>query len=178
MSRKQRKHSRGKRGEAFLQIVRGVDRARILCVPLDVSKYFHMVMMHNAYGEILTSSFEIDIFRSGFEHLCRTIDETAARLGAEVVLIGMEPTGHYFENIARHLHARYAHVYLVNSLAVKEIRGQKLMHREKTDEEMRPPSAICCAEGRALPIGPARVSTWKCSTWIGCASPNSRCARR
>jgi transposase len=135
MSRKQRKHIRGKRGESFLQIVRDVDRARILCVSLDISKYFHVVMMHNAYGEIVTPSFEIDIFHSGFEHLCRTIDETAARLEAEVVLIGMEPTGHYFENIARHLHARYAHVYLVNSLAVKENRGQKLMHREKTDEE-------------------------------------------
>jgi len=97
MSRKQRKHIRGKRGERFLQIVRGIDRARILCVSLDISKYFHLVMMHNAYGEIVTPSFEIDIFRSGFEHLCQVIDETAARIGAEVVLIGMEPTGHYFE---------------------------------------------------------------------------------
>jgi hypothetical protein len=78
MSRKQRKHLRGKRGEAFLRIVRGVDRARILCVSLDISKYFHVVMMHNAYGEIVIASFEIDIFRSGFEHLCRVIDETAA----------------------------------------------------------------------------------------------------
>ena len=45
MSRKQRKHIRGKRGEAFLQIVRGIDRACILCVSLDISKYFHLVMM-------------------------------------------------------------------------------------------------------------------------------------
>jgi transposase len=135
MSRKQRKHIRGKRGEAFLQIVRGIDRARILCVSLDISKYFHVVMMHNAYGEIVTPSFEIDIFRSGFEHLCHVIDKTAVGIEAQVVLIGMEPTGHYFENIARHLHARYEHVYLINSLAVKENRRQKLMHYEKTDEE-------------------------------------------
>jgi len=134
MSRKQCKHIRGKRGEKFLQIVRGIDRARILCVSLDISKYFHLVMMHNAYGEIVTPSFEIDIFRSGFEHLCHVIDETAARIGAEVVLIGLEPTGHYFENIARHLHARYEHVYLINSLAVKENRAQKMMHYQKTDE--------------------------------------------
>jgi hypothetical protein len=33
MSRKQRKHIRGKRGEAFLQIIRGVDRAWILIPP-------------------------------------------------------------------------------------------------------------------------------------------------
>lgn len=156
MSRKQRKHIRGKRGEAFLQIVRGVDRDRILCVSLDISKYFHVVMMHNAYGEIVTSSFEIDIFRSGFEHVCHLIDETAARIGAEVVLIGMEPTGHYFENIARHLHARYPHVYLINSLAVKENRSQKLMHREKTDEEDVAAIGDLLCRGEGTPYRPAQ----------------------
>jgi len=134
MSRKQRKHIRGRRGEAFLQIVRGIDRAHILCVSLDVSKYFHLVMMHNAYGEIVLPSFEINIFRAGFEHLCQAIDETAERIAAQVTLIGLEPTGHYFENLARHLHARYRHVYLINSLAVKENRAQQMMHYEKTDE--------------------------------------------
>jgi transposase len=154
MSRKQRKHIRGKRGEAFLQIVRGVDRARILCVSLDVSKYFHLVMMHNAYGEIVTPSFEIDIFRSGFEHLCHAIDETAARIGAEVMLIGMEPTGHYFENIARHLQARYEHVYLINSLATKENRAQKMMHREKTDEEDAASVGDLLCRGEGTPYQP------------------------
>ena len=153
MSRKQRQHIRGKRGEEFLQIVRGIDRARILCVSLDVSKYFHLVMMHNAYGEVVMPSFEIDIFRSGFEHLCQVIDETA-RSGAEVVLIGMEPTGHYFENIARHLHARYEHVYLINSLAVKENRAQKMMHYQKTDEEDAAAIGDLLCRGEGTPYRP------------------------
>jgi transposase len=156
MSRKQRKHIRGKRGEAFLQIVRGIDRARILCVSLDISKYLHMVMMHNAYGEIVTPSFEIDIFRSGFEHLCRVIDETATGMAAEVVLIGMEPTGHYFENIARHLHARYKHVYLINSLAVKENRRQKLMHYQKTDQEDAAAIGDLLCRGEGTPYRPTQ----------------------
>jgi transposase len=156
MSRKQRKHIRGKRGEAFLQMVRGVDRARILCVSLDVSKYFHLVTMHNAYGEIVSPSFEIDIFRSGFEHLCQAIDETAARIGAEVVLIGMEPTGHYFENIARHLRARYEHVYLINSLAVKENRAQKMMHYQKTDEEDAAAIGDLLCRGEGTPYRPIK----------------------
>jgi len=154
MSRKQRKHIQGKRGEAFLQIVRGIDRAHILCVSLDISKYFHLVMMHNAYGEIVTPSFEIDIFRSGFEHLCQVIDETSARIGAEVVLIGMEPTGHYFENIARHLHARYEYVYLINSLAVKENRAQKMMHYQKTDEEDAATIGDLLCRGEGTPYRP------------------------
>lgn len=156
MSRKRRKHIRGKRGEAFLRIVRGIDRARILCVSLDVSKYFHVVMMHDAYGEIVTPSFEIDIFRSGFEHLCQVIDETAVRIGAQVVLIGMEPTGHYFENIARHLRARYEHVYLINSLAVKENRKQQMMHFEKTDEQDAAAIGDLLNRGEGTPYRPVR----------------------
>jgi transposase len=156
MSRKRRQHIRGKRGQAFLQIVRGIDRARILCVSLDISKYFHLVMMHNAYGEIVTPCFEIDIFRSGFEHLCQVIDETAVRIAAQVVLIGLEPTSHYFENIARHLHARYPHVYLINSLAVKENRAQKLMHYEKTDEEDAAAIGDLLCRGEGTPYRPGQ----------------------
>jgi transposase len=156
MSRKRRQHIRGKRGQAFLRIVRGIDRARILCVSLDVSKYFHLVMMHNAYGEIVTPCFEIDIFRSGFAHLCQVIDEAAARLEAQVVLIGLEPTGHYFENTARHLHARYPHVYLINSLAVKENRAQKLMHYEKTDETDAAAIGDLLCRGEGTPYRPGQ----------------------
>jgi transposase len=46
----------------------------------------------------------------------------------------MEPTGHYFENLARHLRARSQPVTLINSYAVKQNRSQQMMRREKTDE--------------------------------------------
>jgi transposase len=46
----------------------------------------------------------------------------------------MEPTGHYFENLARTLLADGQPVTLVNSYAVKENRSQQMMAREKTDE--------------------------------------------
>jgi transposase len=135
MSRKHRKHLQGERGEAFLQLTRGVDPARILCVSFDISKYFHLAMIHNAYGEIVTPAFEIDIFCTGFQRLCAAIEEAKTRTRAEVILFGLEPTGHYFENLARHLRDRYGHVFLINPLAVKENRKQKLMHYHKTDEE-------------------------------------------
>jgi len=45
----------------------------------------------------------------------------------------MEPTSHYFENLARHLLQRSQPVTLVNSFAVKQNRAQQLMHRQKTD---------------------------------------------
>jgi len=134
MSRKKHTHLRGERGQAFADKLRGIPVEQILCVSLDIHKYFHVVMMHNALGEIVTPPFEIDIFQAGFERLCQAIDEAVARMKAQVVLVGMEPTGHYFENLARHLHQRPQAVTLINSFAVSRNREQQMMRREKDDE--------------------------------------------
>jgi transposase len=134
MTRKKRTHLRGERGQAFADQIRGIPLERVLCVSLDIHKYFHVVMMHNALGEIVTATFEIDIFRSGFDQLCQAIDEAVARTNAQVILVAMEPTGHYFENLARHLHQRPQPVTLINSFAVSRNRDQQMMHHEKDDE--------------------------------------------
>lgn len=134
MSRKKHTHLRGERGQAFADEIRGIPLEQILCVSLDIHKYFHVVMMHNALGEIVTMPFEIDIFQAGFDWLCRAIDEAVAQTKALVVLVGMEPTGHYFENLARHLHQRPQPVTLINSFAVSRNREQQMMRREKDDE--------------------------------------------
>ena len=52
MSRKKRTHLRGERGQAFANKIRGIPLEQILCVSLDIHKYFHVVMIHNALGEI------------------------------------------------------------------------------------------------------------------------------
>jgi len=134
MSRKKHTHLRGERGQAFADKIRGISLEQILCVSLDIHKYFHVVMIHNALGEIVTMPFEIDIFRAGFDRLCQAIDEAVARTNAQIVLVGMEPTGHYFENLARHLHQRPQPVTLINSFAVSRNREQQMMRREKDDE--------------------------------------------
>jgi transposase len=134
MSRKKHTHLRGERGQAFADKIRDIPLEQILCVSLDIHKYFHVVMLHNGLGEIVTTTFEIDIFQAGFEHLCQAIDEAVARTKALVVLVGMEPTGHYFENLARHLDQRPQPVTLINSFAVSRNREQQMMRREKDDE--------------------------------------------
>lgn len=131
---KRKKHMQGARGEVFLELVRGVPRERILAVGIDVHKYYHQVGIHNAYGEVVEPGFRMGIFKSDFDVLCEVIDRAMETSQAEVVFIGMEPTGHYFENLARHLLLRYPHVRLVNSYAVKQNRNQKMLTYEKTDE--------------------------------------------
>ncbi len=133
MSKKGNSHLRGQRGQAFADLIRGIPSEQILCVSLDISKYFHVVMMHNGLGEIVKPAFEIDFYQSGFDQLCQVIDQATDETQAQVVLIGMEPTSHYFENLARHLLQQPRPVTLINSFAVKQNRGQQMMHREKTD---------------------------------------------
>ncbi len=133
MSQKEKTHLRGERGQAFADQIRGLNLEQILCVSLDISKYFHLVMIHNALGEIVTPTFEIDIFKTGFEQLCQAVDEAIDQSQAQLVLLGMEPTGHYFENLARHLHQRPQPVTLLNSYAVSQNRQQQMMRRQKTD---------------------------------------------
>ena len=134
MSRNKRTHLRGERGQAFANKIRGIPLNQILCVSLDIHKYFHVVIIHNALGEIVTPTFEIDIFQTGYEQLCRATDEAVAQTGARVVLTGMEPSSHYFENLARHLLERPQPVTLINSFAVKKNRDQQMMQYEKDDE--------------------------------------------
>jgi len=134
MRKKPHTHLRGERGQAFAERVRGVSLDRILCVSLDVGKYFHVAMVHNGLGEIITPMFEVDMFQSGFERVCREIETARNRTAAQVIWIGMAPTSHYFENLARHLLERGYPVTLLNSFAVKHNRDQQMMQREKTDE--------------------------------------------
>jgi len=113
-------------------------------------------MIHNALGEIVTPTFEIDIFQSGFDQLCQAIDEAAARTKAQVVLTGMEPSGHYFENLARHLLERPQPVTLINSYAVKKNRDQQMMLREKDDEIDTAAIGDLLRRGEGSPFKPAR----------------------
>jgi pyrimidine deaminase RibD-like protein len=40
------------------------------------------------------------MMQSGLDQLCQAIEQAKVQTSAQVVLIGMEPTSHYFENPA------------------------------------------------------------------------------
>ncbi len=94
-----------KHGQAFADQIRGIPSELILCVSLEINNHFHVVMIHNALGDIVTPVFEIDTrsVETGFDRLCHAVYEAVLRTGTQLVLLGMEPTSHYFENLARHL---------------------------------------------------------------------------
>ena len=102
----------------------------------------------------MTPTFEIDIFQTGYEQLCRAVDEAIVRTDAQVVLTGMEPSSHYFENLARHLNERPQPVTLINSFAVKKNRGQQMMQYEKDDEIDTAAIGDLLRRGEGTPFNP------------------------
>ena len=156
MSKRRVSHLRGERGQAFAELIRGVPAERILCVSIDISKYFHVAMIHNGLGEIVKAPFEVDIYQNGFDQLCQAIDQAKVHTQAQVVLVGMEPTSHYFENLARHLQERPDPVKLVNSYAVKQNREQQLMRHEKSDQIDAAAIGDLLRRGEGTPYQPAQ----------------------
>jgi len=134
MSKNRPSHLRGERGQAFANRIRGIALDRLRCVSLDISKYFHVAVIHTALGEIVTPPFEVDLFQDGFDQLCQAIDAAVAQTRAQMVLVGLEPTGLSFENLARHLLQRPQAVSLLNPYAVKQNREQQMRRRQKADE--------------------------------------------
>ncbi len=67
----------------------------------------------------------------------------------------MEPSSHYFENLARHLQARPQPVTLVNSYAVKENRHQHMMRYEKDDDIDTAAIGDLLRRGEGTPFQPA-----------------------
>ncbi len=133
MKRSKKTHLHGQPGQSFADRIRGIAPEQVLCVSIDISKDFHVVLIHNGLGEIIKERFEIDIFRRGYEQLWRSIKEVQKESDSRIVLVGMEPTGHYYENLARHITGSGQEVTLINSLAVKQNRSQRMMAREKSD---------------------------------------------
>jgi hypothetical protein len=94
MTRYHRTHLRGQRGQAFADQVRGIGPEQILCVSIDISKDFHVVLIHNGLGEVIRPNFMIDIFQYGFEQFCQAVEETMVEVEARVVLVGLELERH------------------------------------------------------------------------------------
>lgn len=155
MKRKQRTHLRGQRGQTFADKIRGIFPEQILCVSIDISKDFHVVLLHNGLGEIVTPSFEMDIFSTGFAQFCQAVDTAVAVIAAQVILVGMEPTGHYYENLARHIQATGQKVTIINSFAVKENRRQQMMAYEKDDDIDTAAVGDLLRRGEGSPFRPA-----------------------
>jgi transposase len=71
-----------------------------LVIGLDIGCDFNALCLMNKEGEVLGKYPRVYNSRKGFDYFLKVVEETKAKKGYRSVLIGLEPTGHYWRKIA------------------------------------------------------------------------------
>lgn len=89
-------------------------------VGIDIAKNVHWAGIILPNGKEIKKSFSFHNNKKGFESLVETVKNVLTMLNFEKVIIGMEPTGHYWKSCARYLKdIEWIKVVTVNPFHVK-----------------------------------------------------------
>jgi transposase len=114
-----------------------------LVVGIDVAKETHVAQATNFRGIVLAKrhlTFKNAI--EGYEKLQRWMDELQRRHRLKTVIIGMEPTGHYWWNLANWLANKSLNVVLVNPATTKRNKE----NRDNSPSKSDPKDALVIAD--------------------------------
>ena len=90
-------------------------------VGVDIAKNVHWAGIILPNGKEIKKSFSFNNNKKGFESLVETVKNVLIMLNFEKVIIGMEPTGHYWKAFARYLQKiEWMKVVTVNQKKVKD----------------------------------------------------------
>lgn len=101
-------------------------RSNAIVAGIDVAKKKHFARVVNSYGMDVGKPFSFQNNIDGFTRLESKLLEIKEKVGAERVVVGMEPTGHYWKPLAWWLQERSYAVVIVNPMLVKR-------HKEDLD---------------------------------------------
>jgi transposase len=93
-----------------------------LVVGVDVGKAHNAVGFMNKEGKVLGSCAKVGNTREGFEQFRTMVEDLKRRHGLKDVLIGMEPTGHYWRKLAYFAKEQGYEVRFVRTTALKHHR--------------------------------------------------------
>lgn len=94
-----------------------------IIIGVDVAKYKHVARAVDDRGVDLVKRLVIKNTAEGFTELVRWAESLSNELNRTHIIIGMEPTGHYWLNLAYFLKDRGLKVVLVNPMKVKKSRN-------------------------------------------------------
>lgn len=122
----------GLRRSQFAKELKGADLEKVLLVPIDVSKMLQKSMILNYFGEVIEPPFSFMVNQTGMKLLIEKIENAKNHQQAERVFVGIEATGHYYEDIVRILTEAGYSVHIINPASTHEERKQHLTYT-KTD---------------------------------------------
>ncbi|MGE6416102.1 IS110 family transposase, partial [Planococcus kocurii] len=89
-------------------------------------------MICNVYGDILVKPFEFNAASAGFEKLVKEIKQAREGYGFEEVVVGIETTGHYYEDLVRLCEQEKFIVRIINAATTAKER-ETVLNYTKTD---------------------------------------------
>ncbi len=104
-----------------------------LVVGVDIGRQFNAVVFMNKEGEVLGKYPKVYNSRQGFDYFVKKVEEAKARHGLKDVLIGLEPTGHYWRKLAYFAKGKGYAVEFVRTTALKHQRELDESSSAKTD---------------------------------------------
>ena len=107
-----------------------------LIIGVDIAKEFHVARAQDIRGIEFGKSIKFNNSLPGYLELESWIKEIKLTENKRHVIIGMEPTGHYWFNIARYLRDKEGYaVVTVNPMHVKKIKELDDNNQTKTDKK-------------------------------------------
>ena len=100
-------------------------------VGIDVSKYKHDCFIVAEAGEVIKDTFTFDNNRTGFDQFFSILDGLGPK---NKIKIGLEATGHYMNNLMKHLSVNGYSFILLNPIIVSRFRHSETLRRTKTDK--------------------------------------------
>lgn len=95
---------------------------RTLIIGVDVAKHKHVARVVDDRGRDLAKRLVFANTMPGFSELLSWARDLSEDHDRPDIVIGMEPTGHYWLNLAYHLKARGIHTVVVNPMKVKRFK--------------------------------------------------------
>jgi transposase len=139
--------------EAFVERIRGVDRERLLAVPIDVGKRTAAALVCDFYGQLVVAPFSFGLDERGLELFVRAVATAEAERGSAWVRVGLESAGHYHQTLLARLRDLAFDVSVLNPAQVKGNRAQDLLRSLKTDERDLGAMAELLIRGKGRPVG-------------------------
>lgn len=92
---------------------------KTLVVGMDIAKRTHFACFTDDRGRVLQKSFPVSQSREGFERFYQRILNSLNEYGKTEIIVGIEPTGHYWLNLAYFLEDRGIPLVVTNPMHVK-----------------------------------------------------------
>ena len=109
---------------------------RTLVVGVDIGSETNYARAFNWRGqEVSKKAFRFSNSREVFQSFLDYLRSNQANAATEQIIVGCEPTGHYWFTLARYLKAQQINMVLVNPYHVKQIKELDDNSPRKTDQK-------------------------------------------